>query len=147
MTPDQEKVALIRTLGRVINFDSVEEGAKLHEAFPHSPAEISSRAAAGPPPWRERGILRALRETGTLESGRAQALLVQSQRRKQQRTSHHSFSTLSQHCQGTPLWLIHCLRQGKEKKNCAHTVISCGGGIDSQEAWNWRLTYCPFSSL
>lgn len=116
VTPDQEKAPLIRTLGRVIYFDSVEEGAKLHEAFPHSPAEISSGAAAGPPPRRERGILRALRESGALESCRAQTLLVQSQRRKQQRTSHHSLSTLSQHCQWVPLWLIHCLRQGNERK-------------------------------
>lgn len=57
-TPDHQKAPLIRAVGRVIYFDGVKrEGAKLREAFPHSPAEISSRA--GPPPWRERGILRA----------------------------------------------------------------------------------------
>lgn len=43
VTPDHEKAPLIRTLGRVIYFDGVKEGAKPREAFPHSPAEMSSR--------------------------------------------------------------------------------------------------------
>lgn len=42
------KLPPIRTLGEVIHFADVEEGVKLHEPFPHTPAEISSRAGLPP---------------------------------------------------------------------------------------------------
>lgn len=72
------------------------------------------------------------------------------QRRKQQPTSHHFFSTLSQHCYWTKLWLIHCLQQGEEKERRAHTVISCGGGIENQEGsgtGDWRTAPFPLYDL
>lgn len=60
------KLPPIRALEEVIYFAYVKEGAKLHEPFPHTPAEISSRAAVAP--QRERGILRGLSETRALET-------------------------------------------------------------------------------
>lgn len=51
------KLPPIRALGEVIYFAYVSKGAKLHEPFPHTAAEISSRAAVAL--QRERGILRA----------------------------------------------------------------------------------------
>lgn len=50
------KLPPIRALGEVIYFAYVKEGAKLHEPFPHTLTEISSRAALAP--QRERGILK-----------------------------------------------------------------------------------------
>lgn len=140
MTPGHEKAPLIRILGRVIYFDSSKEGAKLREAFPHSPAEISSRAA--PPPWRERGILKpdvrpglwkeaGLRPSAQETTARLSSLLL------------HTFPALPRH----PTMANSLFTTGGEKERRAHCDQLWRGHREPGGVWNWRVTYSSFSTL
>lgn len=140
------KLPPIRALGEVIYFAYVEEGAKLHEPFPHTPAEISSRADLAP--QRERGILRAKWDVGPGDQAHWSRPCQSrgSGRNDSPLSSFPSLSLLSlQSGPGSCILKIHSSQKKKQNKT-AYSKWSVMEGHESPEGCKWWLMPSPFSA-